>query len=258
MITKDGLAYAATIPTTRYTDFIKSTSPGAYFNLYIKPFASVQKVDVPAMVAAATATPSAVAVPSKSRKAPAKSLLPHKPAPAGATDAWIDFRCIADPTTGPGLVKALKRFIELKGEDRKKFTHYIPYIGYGAPAGEVGIAALTDWGTGYVDPKYLMTFPEEVDSYKVLANAYRSAYKSWVKRLAAKGQTPEGLRGSVVAPAVVAAKAVWDESAATKEVNKALAIVKALEAGKFDIGANCGGWAELTLADGKKLSFYKA
>ena len=77
LITKTGEAYAATIPESRYSDFLKAPSQGSFFNLYIKPFATVTKVDVAEAVAlvekakvkvagdglrAAMATPSTVTV----------------------------------------------------------------------------------------------------------------------------------------------------------------------------------------------------
>lgn len=193
LITKTGEAYAAKIPESRYSEFLKAPSQGSFFNLYIKPFATVTKVDVAEAVALVEKAKTAVAsgtytytvtrttAPKAKRKAPAKSLLPNKPW-LGTGPAWIDFRCIGDPTTGSGLVKALKRFIENRD---KKYQHYIPYTRDNGAT--VSILALESWGSGFINKKYLKAFsPGIVTDNKALANAYRSAYRSWVRRQEAK------------------------------------------------------------------------
>lgn len=197
LITKTGEAYAAKIPESRYSEFLKAPSQGSFFNLYIKPFATVTKVDVAEAVALVEKAKTAVAsgtytytvtrttAPKAKRKAPAKSLLPNKPW-LGTGPAWIDFRCIADPTTGPDLVKALEAFIA-GGKDIP--NTYVP-ICYPRKGKPICIEALGRLGLGHVDPKYLKTYTHNGTALqlKALAKAYRSAYRSWVRRQEAKEQ----------------------------------------------------------------------
>lgn len=272
LITKTGESYAATIPESRYTDFVKSPSPGSFFNLYIKPFATVTKVDVTegvalvekAKVAVAAATPSTVTAPKKARKAPAKSLLPTKPW-NGGDSAWIDFRCIADPTTGAGLVKALKRYISL-GKADKRLASYLPYTALAmARPHAVGIAALSDWGTGYVDRKYLKAFPESIGDPGALAAAYRSAYRSWVRRQEAKKAkaASEPVKGMVyvhkasVMPSNPAVQVVTVPVGVTRDrVDMALRALRALEAGTVTMQVS-GIGARVYVWDGRDLiGFY--
>lgn len=282
LITKSGESYAATIPESRYTDFVKSPSPGSFFNLYIKPFATVTKVDVTEdvalvekakakltldgkideikakMEAAATPNSRTYRVP---RKAPAKSKLPKEPWDGkGGSIAWIDFRCLADPTTGPGLVAALKAFIAGKSSIS---THFVP-IAQPAKDELTNIVALGHLGSGYVDPKYLKAFTSKYTTaeLRALANAYRSAYRSWVRRQEAKQAkaASEPVAASIYGFSggmAVASKAI---ETAAKEVfaggwsgkteeqiraEKAEAVLKALEGGMYSVtvgivGTNLG------------------
>ena len=232
LITKTGESYKAVIPETRYAEFLKAPSQGSFFNLYIKPFA--------------TAT-----APKKARKAPAKSLLPTKPWNSkGGSIAWIDFRCLADPTTGPGLVAALKAFIAGKSSIS---THFIP-IARPVKDEPTSIIALGHLGSGYVDPKYLRAFINKhtTAELKALARAYRSAYKSWARRQEAKKA-----KAASVMPSNPAVQVVTVPVGVTQDrVDMALRALRALEAGTVTMQVSCIG-ARVYVWDGRDLiGFY--
>ena len=265
LITKTGEAYAAKIPESRYSEFLKAPSQGSFFNLYIKPFATVTKVDVAEAVAlvekakvavAAATSPSSrtytvthtftTTAPKKARKAPAKSKLPNKPWDGrDYSAAWIDFRCIADPTTGPDLVKALEAFI---AGGKGISTNYVP-MAYPAKGRSINIAALANLGSGHIDPKYLKAYTHggTMSELKALAKAYRSAYRSWVRRNEARAAKA---RGANVKAIETAAKEVFAGgwSGKTEEqirAEKAEAVLKALEGGMYSVtvgivGTNLG------------------
>lgn len=262
LITKTGESYAAAIPESRYISFVKSPSPGSFFNTYIKPFATVTKVDVTEDVALVEKAKAKLVLDSKideikvmmeaaaspnsktckvPRKAPAKSKLPNKPWD-GKDSAWIDFRCIADPTTDPALVKALKRYIELKGSDRQ-YGDYLPYTSLAVTPPAVAIAALDHWGEGYVDPKYLKMFPFDTIDHKGLARAYRSAYRSWVRRNEARAAKA---RGANVKAIETAAKEVfaggWSGKTAEQvRAERAERVLSALLNGDFSVTGHRSG-----------------
>lgn len=230
LITKTGESYAATIPESRYSEFLKAPSQGSFFNLYIKPFA--------------TAT-----APKKARKAPAKSLLPTKPWNSkGGSIAWIDFRCLADPTTGPGLVAALKAFIA--GESSIS-THFLP-IARPAKDEPTSIIALGHLGSGYVDPKYLKAFISKYTTAesRALARAYRSAYKSWARRQEVKKAYAH--KASVM-PSNPAVRVVTVPVGVTQDrVDMALRALRALEAGTVTMQVSVIG-ARVYVWDGRDL-----
>lgn len=255
LITKTGEAYAAKIPESRYSEFLKAPSQGSFFNLYIKPFATVTKVDVAEAVAlvekakvavAAATSPSSrtytvthtftTTAPKKARKAPAKSKLPNKPWDGrDYSAAWIDFRCIADPTTGPDLVKALEAFIA-GGKDIP--DTYVP-MAYPCKGKLICITALGRLGSGHVDPKYLKAYTHNGTALqlKALAKAYRSAYRSWVRRQEAKQAK---------------VRAASEPVAASIRAEKAEAVLKALEAGTVTMQVN-GNGAKVYIWDGHNL-----
>lgn len=279
LITKTGEAYAAKIPESRYSEFLKAPSQGSFFNLYIKPFATVTKVDVAEAVAlvekakvavAAATSPSSrtytvthtftTTAPKKARKAPAKSKLPNKPWDGrDYSAAWIDFRCIADPTTGPDLVKALEAFIA-GGKDIP--DTYVP-MAYPCKGKLICITALGRLGSGHVDPKYLKAYTHNGTALqlKALAKAYRSAYRSWVRRQAAKQAkaASEPVKGvayvhkASVMPSNPAVRVVAVPVGVTQSrVSKALRVLKALEAGTVTMQIN-GNGAKVYVWDGHNL-----
>lgn len=175
LITKRGEAYAASIPKERYEQFLKAPSQGVFFNLYIKPYASVVGADVPAAVAAAVNdTPAPVKASLK------KTPLPRERKYTSGSYAWLDFRCLSDPSVPRGLKAKLESFLV------NEPTSWLP-IGTKTSKGFTplfGFDVVSCRTAYYVPAAYLLEAPSTGD-FEVAADLgrrYRSAYRSWKKR----------------------------------------------------------------------------